>query len=65
MKLDAIAAVVTKLVDQRKAMHEQMQKMMSANEKEGIGMWRMMMGIDIWAAQCMVICRIIRPKVRV
>jgi hypothetical protein len=52
MKLDAIAAVVTKLVDQRKAMHEQMQKMMSANEKEGIGMWRMMMGIDIWAAQC-------------
>ena len=28
-KLDAIAAVVTKLVEQRKAMHEQMQKMMS------------------------------------
>ena len=46
-KLDAVAAVVTKLVDQRKAMHEQMQKMMSANEKEGIGMCRMMMGMDM------------------
>jgi Spy/CpxP family protein refolding chaperone len=34
-KLDAVAAVVTKLVEQRKAMHEQMQKMISANEKEG------------------------------
>jgi hypothetical protein len=37
-KLDAVAAVLTKLVEQRKAMHEQMQKMMSANEKEGMGM---------------------------
>ena len=27
-------------------MHEQMQKMMSANEKEGMGMCRMMMGMD-------------------
>jgi hypothetical protein len=44
-KLDAVAAVVTKLVEQRKAMHEQMQKMMSANEKEGMGMYRMMMGM--------------------
>ena len=34
-KLDAVAVVVTKLVEQRKAMHEQMQKMISANEKEG------------------------------
>ena len=34
-KLDAVAAVVTKLVEQCKAMHEQMQKMISANEKEG------------------------------
>jgi hypothetical protein len=36
-KLDAVAAVVTKLVlaEQRKAMHERMQKMISANEKEG------------------------------
>ena len=32
-KLDAVAVVVTKLVEQRKAMHEQMQKMISANEK--------------------------------
>ena len=32
-KLDAVAAVVAKLVEQRKAMHEQMQKMTSANEK--------------------------------
>ena len=45
-KLDAIAAVLTKLVDQRKTMHEQMQKMMSANDKEGMGMCRMMMGCD-------------------
>jgi hypothetical protein len=44
-KLDAVAAVLNKLVEQRKAMHEQMQKMMSANEKEGMGMCRMMMGI--------------------
>jgi hypothetical protein len=41
-KLDAIAAVLTKLVEQRKAMHEQMQKMMSANDKEGMSMCRMM-----------------------
>jgi uncharacterized coiled-coil DUF342 family protein len=40
-KLDAIAAVLTKLVEQRKAMHEQMQKMMSANDEEGMGMCRM------------------------
>ena len=45
-KLDAIAAVLTTLVEQRKAMHEHMQKMMSANEKEGMGMCRMMMGLD-------------------
>ena len=44
-KLDAVAAVLNKLVEQRKAMHEQMQKMMSANEKEGMGMCRMMMGM--------------------
>jgi len=46
-KLDAVAAVVTKLVEQRKSMHEQMQKMMSDNEKEGMGMCRMMMGMDM------------------
>jgi hypothetical protein len=40
-KLEAVAAVLTKLVEQRKAMHEQMQKMMSANEKEGMGMCRL------------------------
>jgi hypothetical protein len=34
-KLDAVAGVVTKLVEQRKAMHEQLQKMISANEKVG------------------------------
>ena len=45
-KLDAVAAVLTTLVEQRKAMHEHMQKMMSANEKEGMGMCRMMMGMD-------------------
>jgi hypothetical protein len=37
-KLDAVAAVLTKLVEQRKAMHEQMQKMMSTNEREGMDM---------------------------
>ena len=35
-KLDAVAAVLTKLVEQRLAMHEQMRKMMSANENEGL-----------------------------
>ena len=45
-KLDAVAAVLTKLVEQRKALHEQMQKMMSANDKEGMGMCRMMMDHD-------------------
>jgi hypothetical protein len=46
-KLDAMAAVVTKLVEQRKAMHEQMQEMMAANEKDAMGMCRMMMGMDM------------------
>jgi hypothetical protein len=41
-KLDAVAAVVTKVVEQRKAMHEHMDKMMS----EGMGICRMMMGKD-------------------
>jgi hypothetical protein len=45
-KLDAVAAVLTKLVEQRKAMHEHMQKMMSAKPKQGMGMCRMMMGMD-------------------
>jgi hypothetical protein len=46
-KLGAVAAVLTKLVEQRKAMHEQMQKMMTGNEKEVMGMCRMMMGVDM------------------
>ncbi len=41
-KFDAIAAVVTKLVEQRKAIHEQIKQMMSANDKEGMSMCRMM-----------------------
>lgn len=44
-KLDAVAALLTKLVVQRKEMHEQMQKMMSADEKQAMGMCRMMMGM--------------------
>jgi len=44
-KLDAVAAVLTKLVEQRKAMHEHMQKMMSAKPKDAMGMCRMMMGM--------------------
>jgi hypothetical protein len=46
-KLDAVAAVVTKLVQQREAMHEQMQKMMSANEKDAMGMCQMTMDMDM------------------
>jgi hypothetical protein len=45
-KLEAVAAVVAKLVEQRKAMHEQMQSLTSANEKQGMAMCRMMMGMD-------------------
>jgi hypothetical protein len=41
-----MAAVVTKLVEQRKAMHEQMQRMMSTDQKEGMGMSRMMKGMS-------------------
>jgi hypothetical protein len=44
-KLDAVAAVLIKLVEQRKAMDEQMQKMMSTDDKEAMGMCRMMMGM--------------------
>ena len=42
-KVDAIAAVVTKLVEQRKAMHDRMQKMMTEGGKEMMKMRRMMM----------------------
>ena len=42
-KVDAIAAVVTKLVEQRKAMHERMQKMMTEGRQEMMKMGRMMM----------------------
>ena len=45
-KLDAVAAVVVKLVEQRKATHEQMTKMMSADAKTGMNMCRMMAGMD-------------------
>jgi hypothetical protein len=44
-KVDAIAAVLTKLVEQRKTMHEQMQAMMAANTKAQMNMCRMMMGM--------------------
>jgi hypothetical protein len=39
-KLDAVATLLNKLVQQRKAMHEQMQKMMAGNEKERMCMCR-------------------------
>jgi hypothetical protein len=42
-KVDAIAAVVTKLVEQRKAMHERMQKMMTEGGKDMMKMGRIMM----------------------
>jgi hypothetical protein len=42
-KVDAIAAVVTKLVEQRKALHERMQKMMAEGRNEMMKMGRMMM----------------------
>jgi hypothetical protein len=41
-KLDAVAAVVTKLVEQRKAMHEQLQKMMASNDEKKKSMCPMM-----------------------
>ena len=34
-KLDAVAAALSKLVEQRKGMHEQMQEMMTGNDKKG------------------------------
>jgi hypothetical protein len=46
-KLDAVAAVAAKLVEQRKATHEQMTKMMSADEKSGMHMCQMMMGMNM------------------
>jgi hypothetical protein len=42
-KADAIAAVVTKLAEQRKAIHERMQKMMTDGRQEMMKMGRMMM----------------------
>lgn len=45
-KLDAVAAVVAKLVEQRKAMHAAMQEMMTANGKQMMKMGRMMMQGD-------------------
>jgi hypothetical protein len=41
-KLDALAAVVTKLVEQRKAMHEQLQKMIGSNDEKEKSMCPMM-----------------------
>jgi hypothetical protein len=41
-KLDAVAAVVTKLVEQRKAMHEQLQNMMGSNDEKKKSMCPMM-----------------------
>jgi hypothetical protein len=46
-KLDAVAALLTKLVEQRKTMHEQMQQMMSADGQQAINMCRMMMGMQM------------------
>ena len=46
-KVDAVAAVVAKLVEQRKAAHDEMAKMMNADEKSGMKMCRMMMGMDM------------------
>jgi hypothetical protein len=42
-KVDAIAAVLTKLVEQHKAMHERMQNMMAEGGKDMMKMGRMMM----------------------
>jgi ABC-type glycerol-3-phosphate transport system substrate-binding protein len=47
-KVDAVAAVLTKLVEQRKAMRDWMQKMVSSKAKDATGMCRMMMmGMDM------------------
>ena len=42
-KLDAVAAVLSRLVEQRKAMHQQMQEMMTGGEKKSMAMCRMNM----------------------
>ena len=42
-KLETIAAVLMKLVEQRKAMHEQIERILSANDKEGMDRCRTMM----------------------
>lgn len=41
-KLDSVAAVVTKLVEQRKAMHEQLQRMIGSNDEKKKSMCPMM-----------------------
>jgi hypothetical protein len=46
-KLDAVATLLTKLVEQRATMHEQMQKMMAADGKQAMNMCRMMMGMEM------------------
>src|ERR1700732_738762 len=40
-KLDAVAAVLSRIVEQRKAMHQQMQEMMTGCEKKSMAMCRM------------------------
>jgi hypothetical protein len=42
-KLEAISAVLTKLVEQGKDMHEQIEKISSGNGKEGMEMYRTIM----------------------
>jgi hypothetical protein len=46
-KLDAVAALLTKLVEQREAMHQQMEKMMSADDNQAMEMCRKMMGTEM------------------
>jgi len=46
-KLDAVAAVVAKLVEQRKTTHEEMTKVMCSDEKTAMTMCRMMAGMDM------------------
>jgi hypothetical protein len=46
-KLDTVAAALTKMVEQRKALHEQMQKMMGSNETDMMKMCRMMKGMKM------------------
>ena len=50
-KLDAVAAVLIKLVEERKEMHQQMREMTLTDDKDGMRMCHMMMGMQMEGGQ--------------